>query len=220
MAKMRTKIAAACLAAIGALSAAAVAETVSTVPVIQLPSLEAVGDGAVSTIIRDTDGVTVNVHTRLEPGPHTLWLLVWNDPSRCSATPCSPSVDAPDSVLYAGGNLIISTGRAWYGARLGVGETGDVIGGAQQLGLTDPMGAEVHAVLRSKGPVIIDRLEEQLSNFGGGCDVNQCANVQGAAHVPGAPGAASMQHDEFEESLESLRASINRLMVRNGLVPD
>ncbi len=196
------------------------AETVSTAPVVRLSTRAAVGGGAISTIVRDTSGVTVTVHTKLEPGPHTLWLLIWNDPSRCSATPCPPPVDPPDSVLYAGGNLIISTGRAWYGARLNVGETADIIGGIEQMGLTNPMGAEVHAVLRSKGPVIMGRLEEQLSNFEGGCDVNECANVQAAAHIPGAPNAQTMQHDDLQASLDALRASMNRLMQRNGLVPD
>ena len=156
----------ACSLALGAwltLPGHAKATTVSTIPVLALPGLEAVGDEAVSTIIRDTNGVTVTVHTTLAPGPHTLWILIWNDPSRCLTTPCTPppagGSDPPDSVLYAGGNLIISSGRADYAARVEVGDTDDVISGAEQLGLTNPMGAEVHAVLRSKGPVIPDRLE-------------------------------------------------------------
>lgn len=201
----------------------AVAETVTTIPIVNLPNLDAVGGGAVSTIVRDTGGVTVTMHTTLEPGPHTLWLLVWNNPSGCASTPCTPppsgGSDPPDSVIYAGGNLIISTGRAEYGVRLDVGDTSDIIGGREQLGLTNPAGGEVHAVLRSKGAIIPDRLEEQLSNFEGGCDVNQCANVQAAAHLPGGPSQTMMQLDDLQTAIDTMEEALSRLMVRNGLVP-
>ena len=45
-------------------------------------------------------------------------------------------------------------------------------------GLSDPIGAEVIVFVMTLGPVIPGRLEEQLTEVDGGCDVNDCTEVQ------------------------------------------
>ena len=206
-------VAGALLLSLGSLAYAA---KVTTAPVNDLSTFAPIGDGAVSTIIREIDGVTVTVHTTLDPGPHTVWLLVWNDSSRCTADGggCLPppfGSDPPDSVFYATGNVVPSTGVGNFTARLGVGETANVTGGIEQAGLTNPMGAEIHAILRSKGSVIPDLLDEQLSNFQGGCDVNACANVQGAAHSPTAP-------DELSANVEKILTLTRRIAASHSVL--
>ena len=121
---------------------------------------------------------------------------------------------------FAASSLGASTSREPVIRPLKVGEIDDVIAGVEQQGLTDPMGGEVHAVLRLKGPIIPARLEEQLSSFEGGCDVSECVNVQGAAHLPHPPDPQAMQLEDLQAADEALRSSLDRLMVRNGLAPD
>ena len=63
----------ACLAALGTLTVTAFGAAPSTVPMNVIPTFVPVGDGAVSTIIRGDQGVTITIHTKdLDPGPHTV----------------------------------------------------------------------------------------------------------------------------------------------------
>lgn len=68
--------------------------------------------------------------------------------------------------LVAGGS-----GKATFSGRVKAGEIGD-----RGVGLLNPTGAEIHLVIRDHGPKLPGNA--QLSEFGGGCDVNACGNVQ------------------------------------------
>jgi hypothetical protein len=49
------------------------------------------------------------------------------------------------------------------------------------------MKSEIHLVLRSHGPAMVDNpqvLQEQLSSFNGGCPPNTCGNLQASIHQP------------------------------------
>lgn len=202
----------------------ALATTVSIAPLNDI-SNEAdgatpLGDGSTSTIIRNPDGVTINVHTNIEPGAYTVWVLVWNDPSRCiNAGPpsCLPppagGSDVPDSVVFGSGQVVPSSGRGDFAVHLGVGDTNrPITGGLERAGLTNAMGAEIHVVLRSHGPVLADALEAQITTFGGGCEANGCTDLQGAVHAPGAASAETMKLDE-------IKALLDRVAFRQGINP-
>ena len=49
-------------------------------------------------------------------------------------------------------------------------------------GLLEAQGAEVHLILRTHGLPIPGWVDEQISTFEGGCEVNVCANQQFAIH--------------------------------------
>jgi len=155
----------------------ALGATVTTNTVVRLSDRSTVA-GASTTLVRDVDGVTAAaIISDLEAGAaHTMWLLIFNDPSRCSNRPCAPAKgDPPDSAVLAAGGVASSKGKASF--------AGQVAAGADS-GLTNPLGAEIHVVIRSHGPAIAEMLEAQTTTLNGGCPPNKCANVQGSPHQP------------------------------------
>lgn len=201
---------------VGALAAAtAAAASVSTTPVLIVPELTPVGEGAASTIVRDQTGVSITIYTKnLDPGAYTVWLLVWNNPENCvipndcSPTPLGP--DVPDSVVYGTNGVVGANGNGYFGTRLNLADTSRVRGGALQEGLLDAMGAEVHAVMVSHGAVNGDLVDAQFFTPNGACD-GACPAVQGAPHRPGP--------DELSNRLDALKQLIDRIARRNGLRP-
>jgi len=209
----------ACLSALSALTVASFGATLSTVQMNVVPTFVPVGDSAVSTIIRGDQGVTITIHTKnLDPGPHTVWVLMWNDPESCTGAQglaCSPppfGPDPPDSVAFGAGGIVGASGKGNFGFRLNVGDTSGVIGGTVQAGLTDAAGAELHVIIADHGDIIPGMIQEQLSNPGdAGCG-GPCPVVQGAVHAPGAEDAVGMQ-------LTAIKELLNRVAARNGLKP-
>ncbi len=188
--------------------------TMSTIPMNEIPGFAPVGEGAVSTIIRDEQGVTILVHTKnLDPGPHTVWAFVWNSPENCQGEICMPANgDAPESVMRGNGAIVGASGKGNFGFRINIGDTSDVVGGAVRAGLTDPMGAEIHVTIADHGEIIPGEIADQLRNPGdSGCG-GPCPIVQGAAHLPGAQDAVGMQ-------LQAIRGLLERVAARNGLKP-
>ncbi len=204
------------VAVVGA--AALAAATMSTSPMNFIPAGGPVGEGAVSTIIRGDQGATITIHTKnLDPGPHTVWALIWNDPESCvGAGPlnCAPppfGPDVPDSVAFGAGGLVGPSGKGNFGFRLNLGDTSGVIGGTEQAGLTNPLGAEFHAVIADHLEIIPGMIHEQLTTPSAGCG-GPCPIVQGATHSPGAQGALEMQ-------LDAIKGLLDRIAVRGGLKP-
>jgi len=90
------------------------------------------------------------------------------------------------SVLRATGNISDQSGHAFFRAHLPIGDTtDDVVFGP---GLLNAMGAEVHLILRSHGPIIQELLTEQLFTVWGGCpnpvDRAPCDDVQFVVFEP------------------------------------
>ena len=200
------------------LGATASATTVTSRPLIN-PATGAVIEGSSSTIDREPDGITVTAHTNLPPGTYTMWLVIWNNPENCVGgepgllclPPPAGGVDVPDTVQLGSGNVAPDSGVVDFGARLVVGDTSGISGGRLRTGLTNPMGAEIHVVLRSHGPVILDMLSAQITTFGGACEVNTCADLQAAGHRPGVP-------DAHEMSLQQVKRIAERIASRLGIV--
>jgi hypothetical protein len=192
------------------------ASNITTAPMNDLSTFLPVGDGSVSTIIRDPGGVTVTVHTTLEPGVYTVWLFIWNDPSGCTnegPPRCAPANDPRDSIVYATGNVVSQSGRGDFAVHLDVGDTQNVTGGAQQAGLTNALGADIHVIVRFHGAPLPDALDDQLTMLQGGCDVTPCALVQGATHEGGTP-------DEDSLTLQRIESLTKRIASRSGIFVD
>lgn len=136
--------------------------------------LEGVAVGR-SMLIRSADGVRARITTGgVEAGhAYTVWAVVFNSPENCLGGCGSDDLANPDveaySLLGAGG--LVRTGVATFGVRLDAGEE-----------LTDPMGAEIHFVVRSHGPAIPGMIDEQTTTLNGGCPPNECLNLLFAIH--------------------------------------
>ncbi len=158
---------------------------------------------AFSKMLRSEKGVLGFIHTRnLNPeSAYTVWMVVFANPDNCSLGACdendifnedgtlivnpdgtfgTPGVDL--SLLWVDGKVSSLKGAANFFFRVYAGEApGEVLFGP---GLIDVLGSEIHYVIRDHGPIIPELLEEQLSTFAGGCDINICADVQFAIHQP------------------------------------
>ncbi len=145
-------------------------------------------EGASSQLVRTDAGVTATLQTHsLEPSVYSFWWVVFNAPENCAAGTvgiCGLADLMNDlavpSLLWGAGHVVGEDGVGNFAAHLRVREPrGQVVFGP---GLRDPWGADIHVVARSHGPAIPGRVQEQMSTFGGGCDVNTCANVQFGVH--------------------------------------
>ncbi len=150
-----------------------------------------------ATLKRDDIGVRVEIETTLEPGDaHTVWWIIFNNPDACAALVCAGTdlgnSDVNGAVLHATGGVADGDGNATFNAFLPLGlirlNRTETDRGRHRLGpgLQDPKGAEIHMVIRTHGPASGDVAEliEQISTFGGLCDVNDCEDVQAAIFSP------------------------------------
>lgn len=137
--------------------------------------------------------------TDLVPGDaHTLWWVIFNNPSECATNPCSPN-DVPNpnvqaAIGNASGNVAKSDGTIEFGGRL-VRNGDDAATGHQVLFTFEDSGslltassgegdAEVHLVIQSHGQGRGGKkLREQLSMVGANCTPS-CEDIQFAIHVP------------------------------------
>jgi hypothetical protein len=169
---------------LSSLTAQAGPASISTSPVIFLSDFTPVA-GASSKIVRNDNGVTVSVSTTVDPGTYTMWMLLWNDPSQCNGSEglvCDPAVDALDCVLFVAGHVVGNNGTLNYSGHRRVYDRTGAIGPPCVDGLTNPQGAAAHLIIRSHGPILPGLVNLQISTVDGACDVNDCADVQAAAH--------------------------------------
>ena len=151
-----------------------------------------ISDGIVvgsSRLHRNDGGANVRVQTTdlTEGHAYTLWWVVFNNPEYCvdgcngddfEANGGDPRVEA--SQLYASGNVVTGIGSVGFGAHLAVGDTSGAEFGP---GLLDPMGAEIHVVVRTHGAVLPGEVAAQTLTLSGGCNP-ECTNLQAALHLP------------------------------------
>lgn len=139
--------------------------------------------GASAWMARSEYGVNVRLQTSaLTPGhAYTLWVVPFNNPENCIVADACVLADvlANDPAvavdLINGTGLVVGgSGTATFAARVKVGDLG-----IRGIGLLDALGSEIHLVVRDHGPKLPG--SAQLGEFGGGCDVYPCANVQLAA---------------------------------------
>jgi hypothetical protein len=171
--------------------------TTSTSPVIRIENgTEVVG--ASSTLVRTANSIRMHVSTSdLDPGAaYTVWWVIFNNPEFCQGG-CglddimNPARRAATQVAvgYAAGHVVSQSGRANFSARLTVGDLSGFGNGDSTPpppfgpGLLDPMGAEVHLVIRTHGSQIPGLVDEQIHSFEGGCTINTCVDKQASIHI-------------------------------------
>ena len=202
------------LAAFGSVSARGNAAVSDTVPVMDFQDHGGVfvmnpQKRGTSDLVRTVDGISMNIDTTdLPVGAYSVWWVIFNNPSACSDGECGENdvlpppgtVEADVSVLWTGIGTIVGPDRMGHlSASLAVGADaapGQLLFGE---GVTNPMGAEVHLIVRYHGPANwgdATALVEQLSTFQGGCTPDSslgvgtdpaafgCFDAQVAVHQP------------------------------------
>jgi hypothetical protein len=145
--------------------------------VVSHPSTGAMApiDGS-AHIVRSDEGVLVQMHAMgLEPGyVYTGWWVLANNPEVCEEDPCSggdfvgKAADAETVVTYADGVIVDASGEAHFASFLPVGEVLDDPWFPENA-FTNPMGAEIHLVLNSHGPLIPEMAEAMVNSYRAGC---------------------------------------------------
>jgi hypothetical protein len=180
--------------------------TKSTSPVIRIepgPQFGTQVVGAFSTLVRTADAIRMHVSTSdLEPGAaYTVWWVIFNNPEFCEDGCGLDDIQNPTrraltqvAVGYAAGHVVSQSGKANFSARLRVGDLSGFGGGLDSApppplgpGLLDPLGAEVHLVIRTHGQKIPGLVDEQIHSFEGGCTIAplpRCVDVQASIHLP------------------------------------
>ena len=179
-----------------------------------------VEQGGTSKLVRTSSGISFNfktVGTGVYPGyTYTVWVVVFNEPENCRTCDEDGNVlgdgecgaddifwcpgEAVVDVLYGGGNVAGSSGKIRIAGHRAEGDNSgsvytDIFGLGPWFGLIDPLGAEVHLVLRSHGPKVPENMPAQIDSFDGGCTVNleppavavavgECVDTQFAIHLP------------------------------------
>ena len=170
--------------------------------------------GGTSTLIRSPDGVSATISaSNLVPGDvYTVWWIVFNNPALCSGGECGEDdIFAPDgslsltpgvelSAVHAAGTVASKFGEAFFYASLAKGDNG----GHQAIfgpGLLNPLGAEIHHIVRTHGVALQGAaFEQQITTVGGGCTEASggpagsagfiCFDAQAAIH--GSPTSTSL----------------------------
>lgn len=154
-----------------------------------------VGSSGSAFVVSDRARIKVKA-TGLEPGhAYTMWVVFFNDQTLCVDGCNGADLGTGGGVIYGSGRVANHNGKATFRANL---RTGD---GAEYVGETPPPpfafapyeagpDNEFHIVIRSHGPLIPGEIWEQLTTFGGGCDVDvgPIPEEVGDFPVPLAPG--------------------------------
>lgn len=167
-----------------------------------------------SRLVRTENGLNAVYQTTGLPSGQamTLWFIVFNNPFGCSTSPCSVPADLFNPAAAAdflwGGGRVTGKNKTTFAGHLAVGDTSgsgmiDIGSPDLAIGLSNPMGAEVHLAIHSHGPALTGQdLIAQLTSFTGGCEVflgtdgtadgpedvpsegGQCSTIQGSLHQP------------------------------------
>ena len=165
--------------------------------------MQRVADGGevigTSELVRDFTerrvSMTLNTRELRRNAPYTVWWVVFNDPSLC-ANPCACGPDDLSNpgeigigVFWATGGTSDRFGQATFAAQIDEGEVPEgedqvpFIEGVQfDRPIEDAEEAEIHLVVRDHGPLQRALLEEQITQFDGGCPAGGCFDRQFSVH--------------------------------------
>ena len=187
----RVTVFASALAASALVALSAGATPPAEEPVHRFADAVVVGSSALE---RGPNGISFRLWTtELQRGyAYTLWVVVFNNPSACTApTPFSLCSDpdvgnaaAMPDVLYGTGHVVGGSGMVTFAGHRSVGDGSGSISapiGLPAFGLVDAAGAEILLVVHEHGPLLPAYLPDQIQTVGGGCT---------DAGIP-APGVAS-----------------------------
>lgn len=158
----------------------------------------AVGSEATATLVRRAGGVSFRLHTaQLRPGhAYTVWFVVLNNPSACSASPCSaldilqnPATEA--QVTYGAGHVSGGSGRGTFAGSFA---TGPLDGWLPDRELSNPEGAEIQLVLNDHGPKLTAYMPGMIHTYRAGCtDASLPRIFPASARADGTPGPNACQ---------------------------
>lgn len=144
----------------------------------------------------DGRGATLHLHTADLPVGEavTVWWLIFNHPAACAGHsgggPCTmddlrrdPAAVGGD-LIYADGAVIDNVGTVSFTAYLQAGAEE----GWFSNGLRDPLGAEIHALVRTNGQIIPGMVDEMTGSFRGGCRDGGEIAIEHPAYFEGTPG--------------------------------
>lgn len=186
----------------------------SVMPIWEWGGDELALDDAEAVLTRMEHGISVSfATTELVPGDvYTLWWVIFENPEYCKGVTCAPAdifltdnegnfdLDQNDrrqldrmniqtvqiSQIRATSGIADKEGRAEFRAHLPIGDITDFV--TFGTGLSKPMDAEFHIVLRTHGPADPEFLWDQHFTDWGGCpdpdDRLPCKNVQFATFAP------------------------------------
>ncbi len=155
-----------------------------------------------SDLVRSLVGISLNIDTTdLPVGAYSIWTVVFNNPSVCSDGECGlddlsgdPEVEA--SLIWTTGGIVGPDRMGHFSGSIGMGLDGAPGQVPIGEGLSNPLGAEVHIVVRYHGRAMFGdatALGEQISTLGGSCDTISlgtdpdgfsCYDPQVAIHNP------------------------------------
>jgi len=176
------------LAAFGSVSARGNAQVSTTVPVMDFRDhINASGNVLVmnpqqrgtSDLVRSRTMIALNVDTTdLPVGAYSIWTVIFNNPSACSDGECGlddlgadPEVES--SLLWTTAGIVGPDRMGHFSGSIGMGLDGAPGQVPIGEGLSNPMGAEIHIVVRYHGRAKFDdptALGEQITTLGGNCD--------------------------------------------------
>jgi len=155
-----------------------------------------VGSSSRATVSRNGAIIQIKA-TGLEPGHiYTMWVVYFNDSSKCVDGCNGPDLaPAGGGVIFASGRVGGGNGQATFVANLKTGDGADYVGStppppfafaAYEAGPNN----EFHVVIKSHGPAIPGLIHDQISTYGGGCEVGvgPFPEQVGDFPVPAAPG--------------------------------
>lgn len=184
----------------------------ATAALVLCVGVPAQAESTTATVHRFTDGTQVEeawsqlrtgdegahfiLHTSdLEPGHTvTVWYVIFNNPTECSHPEgplrCGPGDlppfggddSAETSVVYAAGHQVGTSGPTSFAGSL---QTGDTDGSLWGPGLTNPLRADIHLVVRDHGRLAPQQRAAGIHDFGT-CSPD-CVDVQFSAHEPARP---------------------------------
>lgn len=111
---------------------------------------------------------------------YSTWWFIFNQPAKCTGA-CDEDdlIAGVGQVFYAGGFVADSSGKANPAFSLGRGgiPTGaarfssvlPILNPASEVGLHNPLGAQIGMVIRNHGPLVAGGTGEQIGSYFGGC---------------------------------------------------
>lgn len=190
-------------------------QPITIVTTVHMFGDDSVVEGAEAVLTRMEHGISMSLDAvGLRPDEaYTIWWLIFDAPSNCSDGVCgindvylmdsngdfildgnglrqlnrASNEAAQMSALWAAGSIAYRNGTAHFEGHLPIGDTtGDVWFGH---GLSNPMGADIHLIIREHGQAVPSMLQNQLYRFDGGAcpnPVNQepCKNIEYAIFTP------------------------------------
>ena len=161
-------------------SSSARAAVIQTADVLEFPNgPQTIGE---ARLTRNSGNVELALENlMLDTGTYTIWWLIFNDPSSCDGSCGLVDFEADvngSGAFYAAGGFVDGIGNF---PSIILAENTLPTGMDQVLrdngGLLNSFTADIVPIVRFHGPIIPGLFTAQITQFNGGCDINDCFDV-------------------------------------------